>query len=83
MKALEAEERRRQWEFDQSNIMTSPFRHMSRALFGAFKAMKQSWAREGFMRIQAKGQFYKMDISDGWALDGGKALDRLTTRAGV
>ncbi|KUJ21161.1 uncharacterized protein LY89DRAFT_778775 [Mollisia scopiformis] len=66
-------------EYERSHIMSSPFRHMSRALFALFKAIGRSWTGEGFMKIVVKGQRYKLDINGGWALDGGKALDRLAT----
>jgi hypothetical protein len=76
----EEEARKKAWEYDRTHIMTSPFRHMSRGFFQAFTAMKRSWVREGFMKIQVAEKTYKLDISDGWALDGGRALDRLATK---
>lgn len=45
--------------------------------FSMFVAMKRIWTRDGMMVIDVKGQRYQVDISSGWALDGGKALDRL------
>jgi hypothetical protein len=35
--------------------------------------------REGFLKLRVKGRIYKLDISSGWALDKGKAIDRLAT----
>lgn len=83
IKAYEEAERKKAWEYDQSHLMTSPFRHMSRGFYNAFRLMRTSLTREGFMKIEAKGEKVKLDISDGWALDGGRALDRLTTQKGV
>ena len=57
--------------------MSSPFRHMSRAFFQLFKAIGRTWSRDGFLKVEVKGSNYKLDVSGGWALDGGKGLDRL------
>lgn len=67
------EERR----IDESHIMTRPFRHMSRAFYKMFKAISRTWSREGFLKLGVDGQIYKLDVSGGWALDEGKALDKL------
>jgi len=64
-------------EYERSHIMSSPFRHASRAFYGLFKALGRTWSREGFLRVEVKGATYKLDVSGGWALDGGKGLDRL------
>ncbi len=29
------------------------------------------------MKVEVKGSSYKLDVTGGWALDGGRALDRL------
>jgi hypothetical protein len=52
---------------------------MSRAIFKIFTGIRRAWSREGFMKVDVKGKMYKLDITGGWALDGGKALDRLAT----
>ena len=57
--------------------MTAPFRHMSRGFFQLFKAIGRTWHREGFMKVEVKGMKYKLDVTGGWALDRGRALDRL------
>jgi len=70
---LEEEERK----VEQSKILSAPFRHASRAFYKLFKAIARTWSREGFLKLGIKGQIYKLDITGGWALDEGKALDRL------
>jgi hypothetical protein len=78
--ALRMEEKAEQQkllEYEQSHIMSKPFREMSRGFFRLFKAIGRTWHREGFLRINVKGGKYKLDVSGGWALDGGRALDRL------
>jgi hypothetical protein len=76
-------ERKKMVEYERSHIMTAPFRHMSVAFYNAFRAMKRTWVREGFMKIGVGEKMYKLDVSDGWALDGGRALDRLAKRKPV
>ena len=75
----EKEEKRKALEYEQTHIMSAPFRHMSKLLFNLFKAIARAWTREGFAKLRANGQTYKLDVTGGWALDGGKALDRLVT----
>jgi hypothetical protein len=70
-------ERQRQLEYERSHLMTTPFRQMNRLAFEMFRAIRRTWTREGFLKIDIKGKTYKVDITGGWALDGGKALDRL------
>ena len=75
----EKEEKKKALEYEQTHIMSAPFRHMSKFLFNLFKAIARAWTREGFAKLRANGQTYKLDVTGGWALDGGKALDRLVT----
>jgi hypothetical protein len=80
MRMKEEIARREQLEYEKSHIMTAPFRHASRAFFALFRAVGRSWSREGFLKLQVRGrETYKLDVSGGWALDGGRALDRLAT----
>lgn len=75
-KAEEAESEARR-EYEQSRIMTAPFRHARVAFGSMFHALGRTWTRDGFAKLEVKKQTYKLDVSGGWALDGGKALDRL------
>lgn len=79
MRMQEEAERQKQLEYERSHILSAPFRHMSRAFYSLFKAIGRTWTREGFVKVGANGKMYKLDITGGWALDGGKALDRLAT----
>ncbi|KAL2074512.1 hypothetical protein VTL71DRAFT_8290 [Oculimacula yallundae] len=74
---MEKTARQREIEYERNHIMTLPFRRMSQALFMMFVALKRVWTREGMMKMKIKNQSYKVDISSGWALEGGRALDRL------
>lgn len=77
MQLKERERLRKELEYERSHIMTAPFRHANKAFYELFKAIARTWSREGFMKMDVKGQKYKLDVSGGWALDDGKALDRL------
>ncbi|TAQ85714.1 hypothetical protein B7494_g5963 [Chlorociboria aeruginascens] len=84
MRIREEEEREKQrvLEYERSHIMTRPFRDMSRAFsqftHSIFVATRKMWTGVGFVKIKVKGKGgYKIDITDGWALDGGRGLERL------
>lgn len=79
MQLLEEAEKKKQLEYERSHIMTAPFRHMKQAMASLFRAAARSFTREGFAKLNANGKVYKLDITGGWALDGGRALDRLAT----
>lgn len=74
-----AEERRKRKadEIERSRIMTAPFRHANMAFHSLFKNIARTWSREGFAKLDINGQNYKMDVTGGWALDEGRAIDRL------
>ncbi|KAL5327049.1 hypothetical protein ACEPPN_004739 [Leptodophora sp. 'Broadleaf-Isolate-01'] len=69
--------RQRELEYERSHIMTSPFRRMSQLTFKMFTELKRVWTRDQMMKMVIHDRNYKVDISGGWALDGGRALDRL------
>lgn len=61
----------------KKSILLAPFRHASQAGFKLMKATQRIWTREGFLELKVGQKAYKLDISGGWALDEGRALDRL------
>ncbi|KAH8815898.1 hypothetical protein F5884DRAFT_665298 [Xylogone sp. PMI_703] len=71
------EEQRRRQEYERTHILTAPFRHASMAFYSVFRSLRQTWTREGFAKVRVQGRTYKLDVVDGWALDEGRALDRL------
>jgi hypothetical protein len=75
----EEADRQKELEYERTHIMSRGVRHMSRAFFDLFVSIRRTWTREGFAKIYIKGYTYKLDVSGGWALDGGRALDRLVT----
>ncbi|RDW71264.1 hypothetical protein BP6252_07827 [Coleophoma cylindrospora] len=66
-------------EYEDTHVMTRPFRHMKQGAGEFFQALRQAWTREGFWSLGVKEQRYKLDVSRGWVLDGGRALERVLT----
>ena len=66
-------------KYDKEHLMTSPFRHLGRAVKEAFVATRRALTGEGFVKIKVDNVVYKLDVTSAWALDDGRALDRLVT----
>jgi hypothetical protein len=64
-------------KYTMDHIMTAPFRDAGKAFGTAFGGIRRSFSREGFAKIQLGKQEYKLDVTGGWALDDGRAMDRL------
>lgn len=62
---------------DVMDRIAAPFEALGRAVKGPFKGIARGLTRDGFAKIQVKGEKYKVDITDGKALDEGKILDHL------
>ncbi|KXH48244.1 hypothetical protein CSAL01_07329 [Colletotrichum salicis] len=65
------------WEYDKNHLMTTPIRHASKGFKAAWYGVRRAITKEGFMRMEAGGDKLKLDVSTGWALDDGRAIDRL------
>lgn len=70
-------EQKKQAEYDRNYLLTSPFRHAGKAFMSLFVNTKRALVRDGFLKVNVKGQKYKLDITGGWVLDNGRALDKL------
>jgi len=70
-----AKERYRQYQLD--HIMTAPFRDAKSVFSRVFEGTRRAFSREGFTQVKIKDDLYKLDVTGGWALDDGKAMDRL------
>lgn len=57
--------------------IAAPFEALGRAVKGPFSGIARGLTREGFAKIQVKGDKYKVDVLGGKALDDGKILDHL------
>ncbi|EGS20668.1 uncharacterized protein CTHT_0025040 [Thermochaetoides thermophila DSM 1495] len=71
----EAREAERKYNMD--HILTAPFRDARKVFRGMFKGIRRSFDREGFVKIKLGDEKYKLDVTGGWALDEGRAMDRL------
>ncbi|KAK4137770.1 hypothetical protein BT67DRAFT_371097 [Trichocladium antarcticum] len=65
-------------KYTMDHIMTAPFRDAGKAFGTAFAGIRRSFNRDGFVKIKLGTQTYKLDVTGGgWALDNGRAMDRL------
>ncbi|KAG5913769.1 hypothetical protein E4U61_006526 [Claviceps capensis] len=75
----EQEEQRRKelHEFDRQHGMTMAFRRLGRAFVSMFRGVRAAWTDMGFGKINVDGNEYKVDVTDGYAHDGFRTLERL------
>lgn len=73
----EIERKKAEREHTMNNLLTAPFRDMGKAISYAFTGIKRSFSREGFANMKVGNKTYKLDVTGGWALDNGRAMDRL------
>ncbi|KAK6210307.1 hypothetical protein QIS74_11891 [Colletotrichum tabaci] len=66
-----------EWEYDKNHLMTVPFRHAGKGFKAAWYGVRRAITKEGFMKMEAGGHKLKLDVASGWALDDGRAIDRL------
>ncbi|KAK3388211.1 hypothetical protein B0T20DRAFT_107672 [Sordaria brevicollis] len=60
-----------------SHLLTLPFRDAAKVFRGAYDGLRRSFYREGFAKVYLRGVEYRLDMTSGWALDDGRAIDRL------
>ncbi|KAL0931759.1 uncharacterized protein CTRU02_212712 [Colletotrichum truncatum] len=72
-------EAKKQWEYDQKHLMTVPIRHAGSGMKSAWFGIQRALTKSGFMKMEAGGEKLKLDVASGWALEDGRALDRLVT----
>jgi hypothetical protein len=76
-RVAEMEEYRAKKINSEKSILTLPFRQLSVLFYNIFKNATRVWSREGFLELGIRGRIYKLDVTGGWVLDEGRALDRL------
>ncbi|KAK8049280.1 hypothetical protein PG994_011010 [Apiospora phragmitis] len=69
--------KKEQQQYDKDHLMTAPFRDGAWALGQILSAIRRGLTGEGFAPIEVKGGKYKLDIVKGYALEDGRALDRI------
>lgn len=65
--------------YEREHLMTAPFRHAGQGAQTFWRQMQRAFSRDGFVDVFVDGRKQKMDVSGGWALENGRALDRLVT----
>ncbi|KAI9823901.1 MAG: hypothetical protein M1832_002219 [Thelocarpon impressellum] len=70
-------------EFERTHLLSAPFRHASYALWRLLQTLGRVWTRDGFVKVFVRSseggrvRTLKLDVSGGWALDGGRGIERL------
>ncbi|PKS10254.1 hypothetical protein jhhlp_002004 [Lomentospora prolificans] len=82
-KRAEERERAEKRKYELSHIWSAPFRHLGRGTRSAWAGLKQSLTGSGFATLKANGDEFRLDISNAWMLDEGKALERLVRVVGI
>ncbi|UNI14128.1 hypothetical protein JDV02_000793 [Purpureocillium takamizusanense] len=70
-------ERERLWRFDKEHLLTMPFRRTGRAFGSLFRGVRAAWTDMGFGVITVDGKDYKVDVTQGFAHDGFRTLERI------
>ena len=71
------EKREAEIKYDKEHLLTAPFRQTGRAFRELFLGIKRVFSHEGFTTVVLGTRSYKIDILGGWALEDGRAADRL------
>lgn len=62
---------------DMERILTMPFRRLGRGLVRLFRGVRAAWTDMGFGVIRVDGKSYKVDVTQGFAHDGFRTLERI------
>lgn len=82
-KRAEEREREEKRKYELSHLWSAPFRHLARGTMTAWSGLKQSLTGSGFATVKINGEEFRLDISNAWMLDEGKALERLVRVVGI
>ncbi|UPK90051.1 hypothetical protein LCI18_000986 [Fusarium solani-melongenae] len=64
-------------KFDMEHLFTMPFRRIGRAVSAMFNGVKSAWTDMGFGIIRVNGKDYKVDVTQGFAHDGFRTLEKI------
>ncbi|KAK0389251.1 hypothetical protein NLU13_2826 [Sarocladium strictum] len=73
----EKEAQKEQHKFDMNHLMTMPFRKIGRAFRAMFNGVRGAWTDMGFGKMKIEGKEYKVDVTNGFAHDGFRTLEKL------
>lgn len=77
LKRQQEEAKKALWKFDMEHILTMPFRRVGRVIRRIFVGMRSAWTDMGFGVIEVNGKAYKVDVTEGYAHDGFRTLEKL------
>ncbi|KAI1766366.1 hypothetical protein GGR53DRAFT_486485 [Hypoxylon sp. FL1150] len=77
MKQEEEARLKAQRAYEMNHLMTAPFRHAGQGASTVFSSLRRGLTGEGFAPIIIGGVKYKLDITSAYALEDGRALDRI------
>lgn len=76
-KQQEEARRKQARQYDMDHLMTAPFRHGFQAFSMLFANFRRGLTGEGFAPVTIDETNYKLDITSAYALEDGRALDRI------
>lgn len=82
-KREEARRKEEKRKYEMAHLFSAPFRHAARGARSAFRGAAQLFTGTGFGTLKVGGSTYRLDVTNAWMLDEGKALDRLVKVVGV
>lgn len=77
LKEQEEAARKELHKFDMNHLMTMPFRRLGRALVALFRGFRGAWTNMGFGVLEVNGKQLKVDVTNGFAHDGFRTLEKL------
>lgn len=69
-------------KFDMNHLLTMPFRRLGRAAVALFNGVRGAWTDMGFGKLRIDGKEYKVDVTNGFAHDGFRTLEKLVQMDG-
>lgn len=69
--------------YEMAHLFSAPFRHAWRGAKSAVGGVRQLFTGSGFGTLKVDGKEYRLDITNAWMLEEGRALDRLVRVVGV
>lgn len=79
----EARAKEEKRKYEMAHLFSAPFRHAARGARSAFRGAAQLFTGSGFGTLKVGGSTYRLDVTNAWMLDEGRALDRLVKVVGV
>ncbi|SPO01126.1 uncharacterized protein DNG_03873 [Cephalotrichum gorgonifer] len=70
-------------KYEMTHLLTAPFRHAFQGAKSAMGGIRQLFTGSGFGTLKVGETSYKLDVTNAWMLDDGRALDRLVKVVGV